>query len=157
MTQFSLVKVFALVSTLAFVPTVSAMGPFGEEGDMESKLGFLSWKLDLTPDQQIQIAAELEMVEQQMSVEREYLAALKSELRALQSDFDPSLAAELAADIGDSTANLVLNLATSKAAIYQLLDEDQRAELEELIALRDEMRGPGHRRHGRELDSALDS
>lgn len=157
MVKFSLVKVFVLASTLAFVPTVSAMGPFGEGGAMENKLGFLSWKLDLTPDQQIQIAAELEMVEQQMSAEREYLAALKSELRALQSDFDASLAAELAADIGDATANLVLNLATSKAAIYQLLDEDQRAELEELIVLRDEMRSPGHRGHGRELDSVLDS
>ena len=157
MTKFSLVKVIALAGTLAFVPTVSAMGPFGESGDIDNKLGFLSWKLDLTPDQQYQIAAELEMVEQQMSAEHEQLAALKSELRALQSNFDPSLAAELAADIGDSTANLVLNLATSKAAIYQLLDEDQRAELEEIIALRDEMRSPGRRRHGRQLDSVLDS
>ena len=153
MKKFGIVSALTLTGILAVVPITWAMGEFGGERGIDNKLGFLAWKLDLTEDQQIQIGAELEMAEQQMAAEREYMAELRAELRSLQSDFDASRAEELAAGIGDSTAHLVLTLATSKAAIYQLLNEQQRAELEELMALHDEMRKAGHRRHGGALES----
>ncbi len=141
MTPINLVKAIVATAALVSSSTLWAMGPWGGEGNLENRLGFLSWKLDLSEDQEVQIAAELEMAEQQIAADREQLNLLRTEMRSLQSNFDPLRAEELADAIGESTAALVLNLATSKAAIYQLLDADQQAQLDELIALREEKRG----------------
>jgi Spy/CpxP family protein refolding chaperone len=66
--------------------------------------------------------------------------------------FDAGEAQRLADEIGQITSRMVYQAASTQARIYQLLDEEQRAELGEFMEDHEPRRDRWHKRAGMEAE-----
>lgn len=119
----------------------------GDPGQMVARMAD---KLDLSEDQQAGIEAILAETRQQSAVDHARMRELRQQLRAQRSEFDADAARRMADEIGQITGRMVYQAASTQAQIYQLLDEEQRAELGEFMEDHEPRRDRWHKHAGGE-------
>lgn len=120
-------------------------GPDGEHSpDPGRMLEHMSKKLELTDEQESAISALMRTSFEDSSVDRERVHQLRETLQGQLQEFNEHSAREATDEIGDITARMAYRMASTQAGIYQLLSEEQRAEMEGMMEKRAERRG--HRR-----------
>ena len=110
-----------------------AKGGYGMHGDPTRMVAQMADKLDLSDEQQAAIEAILTETRGQSAADHARLQALRQQLRSQRAGFDAAEAQRLADEIGQITSRMVFQAASSQAQIYQLLDEEQREELDEFM------------------------
>jgi periplasmic protein CpxP/Spy len=132
-----------LVAVAAFsFPTVAEMSRYHHgQGDSGRMLAHLADELNLSEEQETQIHAVYEQLHESSEQDRERLEQLKASLHAQREDFDAGKTQQLADELGTITSRMAFAAASAHARIYQLLDEQQRAELAELREERGKHRG----------------
>ncbi len=93
----------------------------------------LADKLELEDEQRAEIREIFSQSHEALSENRTRLHELREELSEMDASFDPQQARSVADEIGDITADLAYGHATSKAAIYELLSDEQREQFGEMM------------------------
>lgn len=140
---------FALCGVLGALPAWS-MGP-GTEGHRNPArmLERLSAHLELTGEQEQQVRDILEQGSEQASADRQRLRSLRDALAQQRNSYDAAKTQQLADELGEVSARMAFDITHKYAQVYQVLDEQQRAEFERLQAEREARSG---RRFGRHPD-----
>lgn len=112
----------------------------------------LSDRLDLSDEQQAGIETALAAGAEQTALDRERLRELKQLLQAQVADFDAGKTQTLADEIGQLSTRMSYNRTAAFAQAYQLLDKEQRAQLDALLEERGARRSKWQRRHGGDYD-----
>ncbi|MEM6579737.1 MAG: Spy/CpxP family protein refolding chaperone [Pseudomonadota bacterium] len=134
----------AVVAALASAVTVSAAawsGPQSKHGDPMRMFGYISERLDLSAEQQTEVGALMSVARQERGEDQIRLKELRSELMAMKGNFDEGRAQTIADEIGQITGRMVYQMSSTFAQVYEVLDADQRAELDSMLAKRSERRG----------------
>ncbi len=143
-------KNWLLGATLVGATAMSAGGwAMGHRGGMEHDpgrmLSQLSQKLDLSSEQQTELENLLTESNQANTPDRERLKALRLEMSGQRDDFDAGTAQGVADEIGQITSRMVYRASETFARVYQLLNAEQRVELDAMMAKRDTRRRKWHR------------
>lgn len=106
--------------------------------------------LDLSDEQQVQVEQLFANGLEEVRADRERIEELRENLLGQAASFDAGDAQAAADEIGAITSRMVYRRASMQASLYQLLDEEQRAQLAAFNARRDKRRehfrehGPRH-------------
>lgn len=123
---------------------------YGMHGDPARMVARMTEKLDLSDDQKTGIEAILTETRGQSAADHARLQELRQQLRAQRAGFDADTARRLADEIGEITSRMVYGAASTQAQIYQLLDEEQRTELDEFMEEHEPRRDRWHKHAARE-------
>jgi Spy/CpxP family protein refolding chaperone len=113
----------------------------GMDHDPGRMLSHMAERLELSDAQQDQVRTIIDDGREQSVADRERLEALRAELKGMRDNFDPGQAQKIADEIGEITGRMVYQASSSYAEFYSLLNDDQKAELEQLQEERGERRG----------------
>jgi Spy/CpxP family protein refolding chaperone len=69
------------------------------------------------------------------------MKVLRQKMRAQRDNFDASEAQNIADEIGELTSRTVFQATSTHARIYQLLTDEQKAEMDTMMEKRQERRG----------------
>ena len=119
-------------------------------GDPARMVEHMADKLDLSEDQQTGVEAILAETREQSAADHARLRQLRQQLRGMRGDFDADSARRLADEIGQITGRMVYQATSSQAQIYQLLNAEQREELDEFMEDHEPRRDRWHRHAGGE-------
>ena len=97
-------------------------------------------RLDLTEDQQAQVAELMASSSAQSATDRKRLQELREDLRGQRDNFDAGQAQKMADEMGEITSRMVFQVTSTQAGIYELLTDEQKAEMDEMMEQRDERR-----------------
>lgn len=123
-----------------------AMGPpGGMDRDPGRMMEHMSAKLDLSAEQEAEVKSLMAASREANAEAQRRLGELQGQLQDMRADFDAGKAQQIADEIGELTAGLVYRMSSTWAGVYQLLDTDQRAEMDALMAQREERRGKWHK------------
>lgn len=136
----------AAATVLATSATAWSMGHSGS-GDPGRMFAHMADKLDLSAEQQASVEQVLSASRETSRADHQRLQALRQQLRAMHGDFEAGKAQGIADEIGQVTSRMVFQASKSWSEVYQLLDAEQRQELEDLMKKREAHRGM--RRKGR--------
>ncbi|MCB1703057.1 MAG: Spy/CpxP family protein refolding chaperone [Pseudomonadales bacterium] len=137
----------ALVGAAALSSVGWAQGHHpGMSPDPERMLSHMSKELDLSAEQQAQVETLLGSVKEATGADRKRMGELRGELMAMRSDFDSGKARQIADEIGQLTGDMVYRASETWSQVYQVLNAEQRAELESMMEKRGERRKGGLRR-----------
>ncbi len=142
-------KNWLLGATLAGATALSAGSwAMGHRGGMEHDpgrmLAHMSKALDLSSEQQAEVETLLTGSNQANAPDRKRLQELRTEIRSQRDDFDAVAAQGVADEIGQLTGRMVYRASETWAQVYQLLDAQQRTELDAMIAKREARRNKWH-------------
>ncbi|NND67944.1 MAG: periplasmic heavy metal sensor [Halioglobus sp.] len=138
-----------LVTTISLAAAAWPGKPGGERAmDPERMVDRLTRHLELTEEQQGQAATLFTQTFEESREDRERVEALRASLHGSAAEFDAATVQAAADEIGDLTSRMVYRRANTQASLYQMLDEEQRAEMEEFNARREHHR-EHFRGHGR--------
>ncbi|MEM8563939.1 MAG: Spy/CpxP family protein refolding chaperone [Pseudomonadota bacterium] len=139
----------ALTSVLAASAMAwSGAGPYGKGGDPMRMFGYMSERLDLSDEQQTEVGALMAVAKQERSEDKSRMKELRSELMAMKADFDEGRAQSIADEIGQITSRMVYQMSSTFAQVYGVLDADQKAELDSMLAKRGDRSGSWKRTKG---------
>lgn len=144
-------KTWACGGALATAAVMSmaawSMGPPHEMGgDPARMIAHLSDRLDLSSEQQTEVESLVAAAKQSSDADRARMRELRSQMRAMMGNFDPGKAQVVADEIGQLTGRMVYQSSETFASVYQLLNAEQRAQLDSMMGSRGERRG--ERGHG---------
>jgi len=122
----------------AQVPQNAQRGP-------DTRIERMAEQLDLSSQQQSQIEEIFRSSKTQSEVDRNRLIQLKQTIRASESDFDAGAVQAAADEIGQITSRMTYQMAEAKYQVHELLTEEQRAKLEQHMAMREERGKRWHR------------
>jgi Spy/CpxP family protein refolding chaperone len=134
-------KIWLCAAVLAAANGVSvgawAMGPQAEgtQPDPGRIMAQMGEKLELSADQQAKIK------EQASAADHKRMQELRTEMAAMRDSFDATRARKTADEIGQVTGRLVFQASETWSQVYQLLNAEQKAKLDEMIAQRAQGRG----------------
>lgn len=132
----------ALASAVAMSMAAWSMAPaHGMGPDPARMIAHLSDRLDLSGEQQAEVESLVAAAKQGGEADRARLQELRAQMLAMKGNFDPGQAQAIADEIGQITARVVYQASETFARVYQLLNAEQQAELEELMARHSERRG----------------
>jgi protein CpxP len=132
----------ALASAAVISMAAWSMGPpHGMGGDPARMIAHLGDRLDLRDEQQTEVESLVATVRQTSDTDRTRMRELRTEMLAMKGDFDPGKAQAIADEIGQLTGRMVYQASETFAQVYQVLDDEQRTELDELMAKRGQHRG----------------
>jgi len=124
-----------------------SMGPsHGMGGDPARMIAHLSDRLDLSTEQQTEVDSLALAAKQGSDADRARMNELRSQMLAMKGNFDPGTAQSVADEIGQLTGRMVYRASETFARVYQVLNAEQRTELDSMMAKHGE-RG-GRRGHG---------
>ncbi len=130
-----------VVTTISLAAAAWPGKPGGErKHDPEQMVERLTHHLELTEEQQVQAQELFSMSFEESRADRERMEELRASLKGQAANFDPGTAQATADEIGALTSQLVYRRASTQASLYQLLDEEQRAEMEDFAQAREERR-----------------
>jgi len=132
------------VATTALAASAAAwsMGPGGGgDHDPGRMLEHMADKLDLTAAQQAGVEELMSASRKANEADRQRLQVLRQQLQAMRGDFDAGKAQGIADEIGQITSRMVFQASKTWSGVYQLLDTEQRQELDEMMKRRDQHRG----------------
>lgn len=134
------------VATL-LVSAASWSLPEGDDSrhDPQHKVTMMVKMLKLTDEQEATVNTLLRESIEASAADKERLHVLKQQLRAQADTFDEASAQRAADEIGQITSRMAYRMASTQAAIYQLLDDEQKLAMNELSAKRG-AKGRGHHR-----------
>ena len=150
-------KKWLLGATLAGATALSVAGwAMGHEGgkthDPAKMLAHMSAKLDLSSEQQTEVSSLLAAAKQTNASDRERMTELRGQMMAQRDSFDATEVRKIADEIGQVTGRMVFRASETWSQVYQLLNAEQRAELETLMAKREAHRGMRHKGGGKDAD-----
>ena len=119
-------------------------------GDPAQMVARMADKLDLSEEQQSGIEAILTETREQSAADHARLRELRQQLRSQRGEFDADAARRQADEIGQITGRMVYQAASTQAQVYQLLNDEQRAELGEFMEDHGPRRDRWHRHAGGE-------
>ncbi len=144
-----LVKRIAASSLGVLVSLSAATWSMGHRGGMDHDpsrmLNHMAERLELSDSQREQVESIMDSGREQSAADRARLEELREQLKAMRDDFDAGKAQQYADEIGEITSRMVYRFSSSFAEVYRLLDDDQRAELEQFEQERDQRRGRWHK------------
>jgi Spy/CpxP family protein refolding chaperone len=117
----------------------------GMDHDPARLVAHMTQQLDLSEEQQNQVAGLLNSSQEQNAADRERLQVLREQMHAQRQNFDSGEAQKLADEIGEITGRMVFNATKTHSEIYQLLTAEQRQEMDALMEKRSERRGKWRR------------
>jgi Spy/CpxP family protein refolding chaperone len=119
-----------------------AMGPGGGMAhDPSRMIAHMSDKLNLSTEQQSGIESLLAQSKQASAADHARLRELRKEMMAQRDSFDAGVVRAQADEIGQITGRVVYQSAETWSQVYQLLDAEQKAELDNLMEQRKARRG----------------
>lgn len=133
----------AAATTLAASAAVWSMGPGGGDHDPGRMLTHMADKLDLSAAQRASVEELMSASREANQADRQRLQVLRQQLQAMRGDFDADKAQGIADEIGQITSRMVFQTSKTWSGVYQLLDTEQREELDNLMARREAHRGKG--------------
>ncbi len=143
---------FALALTAAAVAAPALAERGGEEGS-DRMLGKMTRHLELDTEQQASVASLMAEAREAGAADRERMQEIKTQLRAQADSFDAGATQALADELGAITARSTYRMTETRAAMHELLNEEQRGKLDAM----ESKRGEKWRKHGkgghREADS----
>ena len=143
----------ALVGATAMSLTAWAMGPHGGmDPDPGRMLEHLGERLDLGSEQKSRIESLLAAGKDASAADHARMQELRKQMMAMRDNFDEQKAHQLANEIGQVTARLVYQASASWSQVYQLLDAEQKAELDSMMAKRAQHRGKWRGDGGKQPD-----
>ena len=113
----------------------------GMSFDPARMVAHMTDRLDLSEEQESEVTALLSATSEQSASDRQRLGELREGLRAQRDNFDAGTSQKMADEIGEITARMVFQATSTHAQIYQLLSEEQRVQMDEMMAKREERRG----------------
>lgn len=124
-------------------------GPGVARGEVGPRFEKMAEKLSLSEEQRAAWQALFDSGREAAAADRKRLQAIHQSLRDLRTDFDQARARELTEELGAIQARQALRRAEHQAAIYQLLEPEQRERWEAAAERRQgrEQRGHGPRAH----------
>ncbi len=143
----SKLKTWLCAAALATASTVSvgawAMGPQGEgmQPDPARMMAQMSAKLDLSAEQQAKIQELTTAARQASAADHQRMQELRTEMAAMRDSFDATRARKTADEIGQVTGRLVFQASQTWSQVYQVLNAEQKARLDEMMAQRAQGRG----------------
>jgi len=108
--------------------------------DPQRMMAHLTSKLDLSEEQQTQVKQLMGESRKALATDSKRMQALREEMKAQAASFNAGSAQKIADEIGEITGRMVFQATKTHAEIYQLLNDQQRQELDELMAKREERR-----------------
>tara|TARA_R110002110_G_scaffold415561_1_gene650732 strand:- start:29627 stop:30049 length:423 start_codon:yes stop_codon:yes gene_type:complete len=120
----------------------------GGDRDPQRMLQHMTAKLSLDDAQRQQVQTLLQEKRQGSTPERERMRELKQELHAMRGNLDTDKARALTDELGDLTAQRALEMTQLQAGIYEILTPEQREQMEEMKAEREQRRA-NRDKHGR--------
>ena len=135
-----------LATTLGLVVLLSAaawaMGPGGGmDHDPARMVEHMSRKLDLSDEQKVAVEALVSSSRQASAQDMQRMRELRGEMKAQTNNFEADEARKVADEIGQITGRLVYQAAETRAGVYQLLNDEQRAQMAQMMEKRGEHRG----------------
>jgi Spy/CpxP family protein refolding chaperone len=135
-----------LATTLGLVVLLSAaawaMGPGGGmDHDPARMVEHMSRKLDLSDEQKAEVETLVSSSRQASAQDMQRMRELRGEMRAQANNFDAGKARTIADEIGQITGRLAYQAAETRAGVYQLLNDEQRAQMAQMMEKRGEHRG----------------
>jgi Spy/CpxP family protein refolding chaperone len=136
------------IATL-FITTFTWSTPHVENQDHspEKLLTHMTKILDLTEEQQAVIEPLLVSTFEEAKVDGARLDVLRKTLHDQRDVFDEVTAHAAADEIGQLTGRLVYRMASAQAAVYKLLDEEQKVAMNKMEEWRQEHHRQGRGRH----------
>ena len=117
-------------------PQAEGMQP--DPGRMMTQMGE---KLDLSTEQQTKIKELTSAARQASAADHKRMQELRTEMSAMRDSFDATRARKTADEIGQVTGRLVFQASETWSQVYQVLNAEQKAKLDEMIAQRAQGRG----------------
>ena len=114
--------------------------------DPQHKVDHLVKMLQLTDEQEATVLTLLTASFEESEVDHERLHTLREELLNQPESFDKATALTTADEIGQITTRMVYRMASTRAAIYQLLDDEQKVAMAQMSEKR------GYKRRGHKPD-----
>ena len=144
-------KTWACGAALAIAAVMSmaawSMGPsHGMGGDPARMIAHLSDRLDLSAEQQAEVESLVATTKQSSETDRARMRELRSQMMAMKGDFDPGKAQSVADEIGQLTGRMAYQASETFAQVYQVLNAEQRTQLDSMMTKYSERRG--RRGHG---------
>ena len=138
-----------LVTTVSLAAVAWPGKPGGDRTmDPERMVDRLTRHLELTEEQQLQAEEIFTLSFAEGTADRARIEELRDSLKGQAAEFDAGTVQATADEIGELTSRMVYRRASTQASLYQLLDEEQRAEMEEFAEKREDRRDK-MRSHGR--------
>ena len=113
--------------------------------DPARMIAHMTERLDLTEEQQGQIKEIMASSRTQSGADRERMKVLRQQMRAQRDNFDAGEAQNIADEIGEITSRMVFQATSTHARVYQLLTDEQKAEMDAMMEKRQERRGKWHK------------
>lgn len=144
----------ALAGATAMSLTSWAMGPHGDmERDPGRMLAHLGDRLDLSSEQKSRIESLMAEGKEANAADHARMQELRKQMMGMRDNFDQQQARQLADEIGQITARLAYQTSASWSQVYQLLDAEQKARLDTMMARRaEEHRGKWRGDGGKQPD-----
>ena len=143
----TLLGVVAPALATLFVAAAGWSMPDGNDArhDPQKRVAHMAEVLELTDEQVVTVQSLMTASFEASDADRERIHALKEQLLSQPEAFDASTAQVMADEIGNITSGMVLRMATTRAEIYQLLDDEQKLAMNEMASKRGGKRGGHHR------------
>ncbi len=130
-----------LVTTVSLAVAAWPGKPGGDRApDPEHMVERLTRHLELTAEQQDRAEEIFSQGFEEARADHERIEELHESLRGQVAEFDAGAAQATADEIGAITSRMVYRRASAQASLYQILDEEQRAELEAFAKKREKRR-----------------
>ena len=131
----------ALATAAVMSMAAWSMGPsHGMGGDPARMISHLSDRLDLSGEQQTEVESLVEVAKQGSATDRARMKELRVEMMAMKGDFDAGKAQAIADEIGQLTGRMVYQASETFAQVYQVLNAEQRTQLDSMMAKHGERR-----------------
>jgi Spy/CpxP family protein refolding chaperone len=126
----------AIASGMAtlFITAATWSMPHGDASghDPERMMTYMAKMLDLTEEQQARVETLLTTAFEEAGVDAERLHILSDEILGQPETFDETTAQATADEIGRIASHMIYRMASTHAAIYQLLDDEQQLAMNDL-------------------------
>ncbi len=146
----ALLSIVAPALATLFVAAASWSQPpdVGERHDPQYRAAHLAKMLDLNEAQQASVRTLLTTSYKESAPDKARLRELKEQLFSESDSFDSGAAQVVADEIGEITARMVYRMASTRAAVYQVLEPGQQAEMNEMLKRMAEHRDRRRGHHG---------
>jgi len=136
----------ALATAAVMSMAAWSMGPPPEMGgDPMRMIAHMSDRLNLSSEQKTEVESLVAAAKQSSEADRTRMRELRSQMQAMKGNFDPGKAQAVADEIGQLTGRMVYQASETFAKVYQVLNTEQQAQLDSMMASRGERRGKwGH-------------
>jgi len=112
----------------------------GPGHDPALMVAHMTARLDLTEEQQGKVEELMASSGEQIGADRARLMQLREEMRGQRDSFDAGQAQVIADKFGEISGRMMFQTSSTYAGIYQLLTDEQKAEMDALMEKRESRR-----------------